>query len=181
VGAKGSRPHALSAVIAAMFLVSSCADSPNSEPTETSSTEGVDVSENMENAQVAQSAGDVESAVDEYDAVIESDPDNRVALFNLGLLRRAQGDFSGSIEAWTELIAANPDMTVARYQRAITFRASGDFEAAIADLRIVVDEEPSNKDALNQLGTLLIALGEEEEGQMFLNRVFETATTSPNN
>jgi tetratricopeptide (TPR) repeat protein len=101
-----------------------------------------------------------------------------VALFNLGLLRRAQGDFPGSIDAWTELIASNPDLIVARYQRAITLRAAGDFEAAVADLRIVVEREPQNKDALDQLGTLLIALGEEDEGQEFLKRIFEVQTTS---
>jgi predicted Zn-dependent protease len=69
-------------------------------------------------------------------------------------------------------------LTVARYQRAITFRAAEDFEAAVADLRIVVAEEPSNKDALDQLGTLLIALGEEKEGQEFLRRVFESTPMS---
>jgi hypothetical protein len=30
---------------------------------------------------------------------------------------------------------------------------------------------------LDQLGTLLISIGEEDEGQEFLRRVFETGTT----
>ncbi len=160
-----------------ILLLSACSNVSDDGGSAPPGSETQDVSESMENAQAAQSAGNVATAVDEYDVVLAADPDNRIALFNLGLLLRAQGDLEGSIDAWTELVDANPQLVVARYQRAITFRASGDYEAAVADLRIVVEVEPSNKDALDQLGTLLIALGEVDEGQEFLSRVFETGTS----
>lgn len=165
-------------VVSVLVVVGGCSDSSSSVVSSSPVEAPVDVASNLEDGQAAQDSGDVDAAEQSYDAVIEEDPDNRVALFNLGILRRAQGDFAGSIDAWTQLITANPDLTVARYQRAITFRAAGDHKAAVADLRVVVEEEPMNTDALDQLGTLLIALGEEDEGREFLQRVFETGTTT---
>jgi len=88
------------------------------------------------------------------------------------------GDVDAAEQSNGAVIEADPELTVARYQRAITFRAAGDHKAAVADLRVVVEEEPMNTDALDQLGTLLIALGEEDEGREFLQRVFETGTTT---
>lgn len=165
-------------VVSVLVVVVGCSDGSNPVVSSSTVEMPVDVADNLEAGQIAQDSGDVDAAANSYGAVIEADPDNRVALFNLGILRRAQGDFAGSIDAWTQLITANPELTVARYQRAITFRAAGDHKAAVADLRVVVEEEPRNTDALDQLGTLLIALGEEDEGREFLQRVFETGTTT---
>lgn len=161
----------------AVLILSACSGASSVQEGAPTSSNSAEVASGLESALSAQNAGDVSSAMGDYDEVIEIDPDNRVALFNLGLLRRAEGDFTGSIEAWTTLLAANPDLSLARYQRALTFRAAGDFEAAVADLRIVLDDEPSNKEALDQIGTLLIALGREEEGKVFLDRVFESDTS----
>jgi tetratricopeptide (TPR) repeat protein len=169
---------ALSVVAPGLFMVSACSGGSDFAVSSSTVEVSVDVAGNLEAGQAAQDSGDVDAAAQSYDAVIEADPGNRVALFNLGILRRAQGDFAGSIDAWTQLITSNPELTVARYQRALTFRAGGDPESAIADLRVVVEQEPSNTDALDQLGALLISIGEEDEGQEFLRRVFETGTTT---
>jgi len=40
---------------------------------------------------------------------------------------------------------------------------------AVADLRIVVEQDPSNSAAQRQLGALLVATGDIEEGQALLS------------
>jgi Flp pilus assembly protein TadD len=131
---------------------------------------GVDVGMALVNGLEAQSTGRRAEAEEQFDIVLQGDPGNRVALFNLGILRRARGDLSGSIAAFTELVEADSGFTTARQQRAISRQSAGDVDGAIADLRIVVDEDPDNPEARLQLGALLVATGEVVEGEALLAR-----------
>lgn len=130
--------------------------------------EPLDVPQALDEASRAQAEGRTDVAEERFDAVVEAEPGNRVALFNLGILRRARGDLGGSLAAFDELVDADPKFTPARYQRAITHQSAGDLEAAIADFRVVVEQDPENRTALQQLGALLVATGAIEEGQSFL-------------
>ncbi len=67
-----------------------------------------------------------------------------------------------------------PDSTSPGSQRAITHQSAGDLDAAIADLRIVIDNEPDDVDALLQLGSLLLATGAEDEANELLARADES-------
>jgi Flp pilus assembly protein TadD len=128
----------------------------------------VDVGELIAEAVDAQFEGRRQDAEERFDEVVRVEPVNRVALYNLGILRRARGDVAGAIEAFTQLLDAHPDFTVARLQRAISLQSSGDLQGAIADLRLVLEQEPDNAEARTQLGALLVATGEVDEGEALL-------------
>lgn len=103
----------------------------------------------------AQAEGRGDVAEERFDEVVEASPGNRVALYNLGILRRSRGDTDGAIDAFTQLIAAQPDFAAARLQRAMTKQLAGDVPGAIADLRIVGQQEPGNVEAQTLLDALL--------------------------
>jgi thioredoxin-like negative regulator of GroEL len=130
--------------------------------------QSVDVAVAMSEGVEAHAQGRSDDAEARFDEVIEASPGNRVALYNLGILRRARGEVAGALDAFSQLVDADPNFTAARLQRAITRQSAGDLAGAIADLRIVVEQEPGNLDARRQLGALLVATGEDEEGEALL-------------
>lgn len=168
-------PRCAAAIVAlaiAAVTATGCDSSAGGDPGTSLTADEVDAA--LAQGVEAQSQGRVDVAEEQFTAVVESDPGNRVAWFNLGLLRRARGDVDGAIDAFSQLVDADPGFALARQQRAITYQAAGDFDAAVADLRIVVDQEPSNVDARRQLGSLLVATGETAEGLALLDETMPT-------
>lgn len=147
------------ALIVGLLLMAGC----------TNQTETVDVAKALSEGVDAQARGRVEEAEERFDEVVEASPGNRVALYNLGMLRRARGDVEAALDAFDQLVDGHPDFTVARLQRAITRQSAGDLEGAIADLRIVLEQDSSSVEARTQLGSLLVATGAIEEGEALLN------------
>lgn len=147
-------------VAAAMLVGVACGDE--------SERASIDVAAVMAEGVDAQFDGRRQEAEQRFDEVVEADPGNRVALYNLGILRRARGDVDGAIEAFTELVEADPQFSEARLQRAIALQSSGDLKGAIADLRVVVEQDPDHAEARQQLGALLVATGAAEEGEALL-------------
>jgi thioredoxin-like negative regulator of GroEL len=128
----------------------------------------VDIGVALTEGVAAQAEGRLQDAEKRFDEVVQANPGNRVALYNLGILRRARGEVQAALDAFNQIVEAQPDFTAARHQRAITRQVAGDVMGAIADLRIVVAEMPANIEARTQLGALLVATGEAEEGEALL-------------
>lgn len=55
-------------------------------------------------------AGDADRALAEFQHIIEADPGNANALYNVGMIRwKQKGDTKGAIAAWQQLLKTNPD------------------------------------------------------------------------
>lgn len=167
----GRRRHsgAVAALLGCVLAASGCS-AQVSEPDPTTLV-AEEIAEVLEDGVTAQAEGREDEAEELFGQVAEADPDNRVAWFNLGILRRARGDLDGAIEAFSVLVDEYPELTVARYQRAITSQMADDLDSAIVDLRVVVEQDPSDEAARQQLGALLVATGDEDAGRELLGSV----------
>lgn len=147
-----SVPGVVSVGIAlSLFFGIGCGDEPD----------GVDISVALNEGIGAQAEGRDADAEERFVEVVEASPGNRVALYNLGILRRDRGDSVGAIDAFTQLLEAQPGFGAARFQRAITKQQVGDLPGAIDDLRLVIEQEPNNSEAQILLDTLLGTTGED--------------------
>jgi TolA-binding protein len=111
-------------------------------------------------------AGDLESAIREYDAVAEKFSDSPFAPYALqgkGWAAYKQKDFAGSRDAFSQLLEKSPPIALvadARFGRALCNRQLGDHAAAITDLNAVLQTNPDatrRADALFERGLAQVA------------------------
>ncbi len=79
-----------------------------------------------------------------YQAVLDEDPDNRLALKTVGLLGgfRPEWQVSG-IEALDRFLSLEPGDVDARAQRALLYGYQGRFQESLADYEVVLQQNPS--------------------------------------
>ena len=77
--------------------------------------------------------GDDNRAIEDFDFVIQMEPDNMMAVFNRGLLRAQTGDYRGAIQDYTTVINQYPNFLAGYYQRSEARRKIGDKKGAEQD------------------------------------------------
>ena len=115
-------------------------------------------------------AGDTAGAAAKYTAALEIDPNNSVAMYNLGVIAHFAGDLDTARSRYEQAIASNPQFVSALYNLGLVLRDLGDTDAAIDRLEQAIEIAPDNKAALENLGNLLIAQGQNQRGQELLDR-----------
>lgn len=77
--------------------------------------------------------------------VLEADPRNEHAIFNLGLLSMQSGQFDKAEERFKKLISINPNHLQGRFYLAVSYLEHGHKEEAIEQLEIVksLDKDPA--------------------------------------
>ena len=75
--------------------------------------------------------GDLDAAVSEYETALESDPENKLALYNLGLVRQSQGDNAVAEENYRATLEVDPEYTPALFNLAILRSAGGNNAEAV--------------------------------------------------
>ena len=111
--------------------------------------EGQLASEALAAGIAAQQAGDLATASAKYREVLNHDPRNQYAYYNLGLIDQTNGAY------------ASAD---ANYNLAIVKSAEGDNDAAIALYRQVIGQNKKNAAAHLNLGFALIDAGQKTQG-----------------
>ena len=101
--------------------------------------------------------GDDNRAIEDFNFVIEMEPDNMMAIFNRALLRAQTGDYRGAIKDYTTVINQYPNFLAGYYHRAEARKKIGDKKGAEQDdfklLKAQLDKQNggTNKDvAQNQ-------------------------------
>lgn len=117
--------------------------------------------------------GDLDAAVSEYETALETDPENKLALYNLGLVRQSQGDNAAAEENYRATLEVDPDYTPALFNLAILRSAAGDNAEAVELYERVVAIETDNAGAHLNLGFALRELGREKEAQQAFDRAVE--------
>lgn len=138
---------------ASWFLLFSGSDVPAAQRAEQLVIEGLQ----------AQTAGDVDTAVDKYEEAIRVDSTNALAHYDLGTALQAQGDTPGAIDAFKAAARLDPSMTAAFYNLGILFTDS-DPEVAVEYYRQAISADATNANAHINLGFLLRTLGQTAEG-----------------
>lgn len=110
-------------------------------------------------AQVYAGLGRTQEAVQEYQAVIEEDPNYPEYHFDLGNILRRAGRDEEAIEQYEIAMRLSPPFPELYYNRADTRAALGDLDGAIADFRHVIELDPDYVDASVNLAGLLADLG----------------------
>jgi tetratricopeptide (TPR) repeat protein len=113
----------------------------------------------------AHKAGDMEAAEEAYTEALEFQPDNKYALFNLGLIYQTRGENAQAEERYRTALDADPNFLPALYNLALVRTEAGASEEAVDLYRRVVALAPENAAAHYNLGLLLIQMGEGRDGR----------------
>jgi tetratricopeptide (TPR) repeat protein len=99
--------------------------------------------------------GQINQAIDLFEAVLRQKPDMVEAHINLGVCYRIRGDKSKQIYHFTEALKLRPDMPDIHYNLGLVYSDTGMYQQAIAEFDKAVELRPSYQDAHFQLGIML--------------------------
>ncbi|MFZ0733203.1 MAG: tetratricopeptide repeat protein [Candidatus Sulfotelmatobacter sp.] len=99
--------------------------------------------------------GDLKGAAGAFQKVTEADPNNPDGWVNLGRCAVQEGDMARARVVLVKALALAPKLARANFFYAKVLRADGNYDGAAQRLRIVLDEYPRDRVALNDLGRIL--------------------------
>lgn len=161
---KLSRGRSWVLIVALAFLLLGVVTIPRDESPEAQIERGV----------AAHQAGRVDEARSLYEEVLESEPANAVAHFNLGVALQEAGENEQAEEHYRRALSANPRFAQARFNLAILLERTDRPEEAAESYRAVLDINPNEAAVHINLGYLLIdRLDRRAEGEDHLRRAVE--------
>lgn len=165
---------ALASIAFAATLVTGCSDGSDESGTPTeaasSSTPATDAVSALVAAGLGQmEAGDEKTAEVTFENVLTLDPANLYAHYNLGLIAQRRGDDPAAMRSYEQALEADPVFGPALYNLAILTEGS-DLDAAVALYRKAVAADPDFAPAFMRLGFALVHLGQDDEGETFLEK-----------
>lgn len=159
-------------LLAAGALTVGCSGEDDSESAGGSalSNEGTTASDLIEQGLAAHVEGDLDEAEDLYRQVLDMEPENAYAHYNLGLIAQTSEEPTLAEEHYHDALAIAPSMPSAAYNLAILRTEDGAFDEAIKLYQQVLTQEPDAAAHFN-LGLLLQQQGRTQEA----NRELKTA------
>jgi tetratricopeptide (TPR) repeat protein len=115
--------------------------------------------------------GDLKGAAAAFQKIAEADPNNPDGWVNLGRCAVQEGDMSRARAVLEKALALSPKLARANYFYARVLRSDGNYEGSAQRLRIVLDQYPRDRVALNDLGRVLFLQRKYEEAVKFLQSV----------
>ncbi len=91
--------------------------------------------------------GDLEDAIEAYDAALQAEPDNAHIYFHRGVARAEMGDFDSAIADYDNAVYMNGNQQDFYFYRGYARQALGEMERAIADFNEVILRDLHNADA----------------------------------
>lgn len=164
---------ALLSILAAVGL-SGCSgdgsdDKPSSAKSSAKSSASLSAADTLVQTALKQrEAGDDAGARATFANVLELDPDNVYAHYNLGLLAQESGDDALALEQYDAALKTDPAFTSALYNKAIVLETD-DLDAAVELYRRALAIDPDLAAAHMRLGFALLHLGKTEEAQEHLS------------
>ena len=129
-------------------------------------------------AYLAQHAGDFQTAIPIYEAIVAAVPDDWETWNNLGNTRRLSGDAEGSVLALEQAAGIEPDSAPVRLNHAMALAGVGRVEEAESGLRRLAADYPQDPHPLRELHLILKELGREEEALAALEAAAERDPSS---
>jgi protein O-mannosyl-transferase len=112
---------------------------------------------NMGNALT--STGELEGAIQHYQAALQVKPDFSEAHYNLAVALAQKGDLDAAIREYQTVLRLNPNDRDAHNNLGGAFYSRGDLDGAAREFREVLRIAPSDSDAQNNLGVVLLKKG----------------------
>lgn len=109
----------------------------------------------LQEARAAAELQDVDTAVAKYTQVLETNPDNLLALSNLGVIEYRRGQFAAAEQHLRRGVALAPNDSESRSLLGIIYLRQGKIEEAYSELTRAVALNPRNAEAHNYLGITL--------------------------
>jgi tetratricopeptide (TPR) repeat protein len=104
--------------------------------------------------------GNLDHALQDYDASLQLDPYAANHYNNRGVIYRIKGDLVRAVEEYGKAIVLKPDYIAAYYNRALAYREMGQFDNALTDFNSALRINPYNEYALYQRGLLKQKMGD---------------------
>jgi len=108
-----------------------------------------------------QKRGDTIKAIEEYENVLKSEPDNAEAHNNLGAIYKEQGNLDKAVEHFQFVIALNSEMDEVHNNLGVIHYLRGDHKEAMKEYRKALELNPDNLMCLINLGLVYKAQGME--------------------
>ncbi|USR91129.1 tetratricopeptide repeat protein [Phormidium yuhuli AB48] len=131
------------------------------------------VDELFERGNAAQSEGRYEDAERTWRRVLEIDPNNVAAYYNLGNALSDQGKLDEAIAAYNRAIQLNPEYANAYNNLGLALYDQGKLDEAIAAYNRAIQLNPESAIAYNNLGNALSDQGNLDEAIAAYNRAIE--------
>ena len=146
----------------------------NSNPGSRSSQELLAAANNaLQSAIAHHQAGRLEAAILHYKESLGLQPDNAIALSNLGLALQNHGELAAAVECLQKAVFIKPDFASAYSNLGCALTAQGDLEAAVLQLHKAIAIEPDFADAHNNLARCLKAQGKLAAAVIHLEKAIE--------
>lgn len=160
-----SRGKALLIIGALAILVATMWFSPRRQDT---------VQDKIDQGVAAQKAGRTDEAQKLYEEVLENDPDNKLANFNLGVAAQVAGDTQRAEELYLKSLQADPDFLPALFNLAILQERADRNDESAETYRRLLEKYPDNGPAHLNYGFLLVQkLNQPDEGRAEFTRAVE--------
>ena len=99
--------------------------------------------------------GDLKAAAAAFQKVTEADPNNPDGWINIGRCAVQEGDMERARTVLEKALSLSPKLARANYFYARVLRSDGNYQGSADRLRIVLDQYPRDRVALNDLGRVL--------------------------
>jgi arylsulfatase A-like enzyme/Tfp pilus assembly protein PilF len=119
--------------------------------------------------------GKVEEAVQQFQRVMRSDPNNAPAFQNLGILDLRRDDLQSAQQSLSRALELNPRLPLALNAMGVVAARQGDDVRAVEFWQRAVDVDPRQYDALFNIGLVEGRAGHTAEARVALTRFVNTA------
>lgn len=176
------RPLLVAAMLVALALLGACSDGDSPDGGGTGSavasedegtSQGAEVEQPLQRGLQAHVDGDLDGAVAAYEEVLEADPENKLALYNLGLVEQSRGNNEEAETYYRQTIEVDDRYTPALFNLAILRTAAGDHEEAVQLYEQVVEIDTKNAGAYLNMGFALREIGRQDDAQDAFNKAIE--------
>jgi tetratricopeptide (TPR) repeat protein len=115
--------------------------------------------------------GDLKGAAVAFQKITEADASNPDGWVNIGRCAVQEGDMARARSVLEKALSLSPKLARANFFYAKVLRSDGNYEGAAARLRIVLDQYPRDRVALNDLGRILFLQRKYDEAVKILQSV----------
>ncbi|MFH1844504.1 MAG: tetratricopeptide repeat protein [bacterium] len=126
------------------------------------------------------SQGDLNGALNRFEAVVNQFPERPEGHNNLGALYTSLGQFAKAERCFSQVLQLLPDNTNVRYNRGVVLIRLQRYADAIIDFEIVLKSAPEDADCWNNLGVATFLKGDYASARLHFQRALDLVPNYPN-